>query len=203
MRLSHAHASLLRWRVHRLAPNRATEVKLSRDTETIIQLVDRHAYTKLDGSESAELSAEEIVWSCGHGGSLTFVSPAECHLLHVWIPFAGAADTWRQVAWDDAELEWLNEFLSGRSVLGHQLSAWRFSVRSGYETELRHQEEQISCALEGCFRMFVERTESDVTPGDVVYVPEAQKHGGTFCDGDVDLLEVFAPPRISEVSLVL
>jgi len=190
----------LRWRLHEAGGGSAARLRAPAAAEGLVQVLSGSCSARAGGGAEVTLDTEYVMWHRG-AGAIDVVADGDCTLLHAWAPARARVSGARRLGWSDAPPERLNDSLTGRSIGGEDVSAWRFDVRAGYDVrDLLHAEEQISCAVAGRFRMLVGGAEIPMDRAVVTHVPAWVQHGGVFDGGPVELLEVFCPGRLSDAT---
>lgn len=109
-----------------------------------------------------------------------------------------------QVRWSELKPDRPLPLIERRRLIGDRMMVSHVTLSRGFEVALhRHENEQISCVLNGSFRFWIgdegspERREQVVKAGEAILFPGNVPHGGAALE-DTVILDMFSPP--SEVT---
>jgi len=101
----------------------------------------------------------------------------------------------QKYAWDEMELEVLNDHMSRRFVTGEKLTVAQVLFKKGAPASIhQHESEQISYVLEGALRFHLDDEKVTLSKGQVLLIPSSVPHGAEALEDSV-VLDIFSPIR--------
>lgn len=98
--------------------------------------------------------------------------------------------------WDSIPVERLDGGIERQMFVGDKLMICRLRFPANLVTPAhRHPHEQMTIVNRGRVRFIIEEEEIIAEPGDVLRFPSNCWHGATMLDEEVELLDIFTPPR--------
>jgi quercetin dioxygenase-like cupin family protein len=100
--------------------------------------------------------------------------------------------------WSDTRVEAINPLLDRQFVTGERVMLARMHLKPGCVVPRHsHDNEQVTCVLEGCLRLTLGDDDSrthELRPGDILIIPANIPHKAEALE-DTYVLDVFGPPR--------
>src|SRR5947199_7530911 len=101
----------------------------------------------------------------------------------------------KHIRWKDVEIERLNPLLDRQLVVGDRLMVSRILLKKGCIVPLHsHVNEQVSSALQGALKFWIDGKELVVRAGEVLTIPPNMPHKAEALE-DTVAIDVFTPPR--------
>ncbi len=106
----------------------------------------------------------------------------------------------QHIRWADQEMEQLNPLLSRQLAVGENVMVARILLKKGCIVPLhRHENEQVSCMLEGALRFGMDGKDIVVRAGEVLTIPPNMPHLAEAIEDSV-ALDIFYPPRMDWIN---
>jgi quercetin dioxygenase-like cupin family protein len=103
--------------------------------------------------------------------------------------------THKYQSWDSVPLEQMSDVISRKLITGEKaMVAQVFLKKGAVVPEHVHENEQITCILEGALKFELEGREVVVAKGEVLYIPSNVPHRAVAMEDTLDL-DIFSPPR--------
>lgn len=97
--------------------------------------------------------------------------------------------------WSDIPREAINAAIVRRFITGDRMTvAWFELARGGVVARHDHEQEQISCVLEGALKFMIDGVETVVRGGEVMQIPGQVPHAVEALENS-KVLDVFCPVR--------
>jgi len=97
--------------------------------------------------------------------------------------------------WDDIPEETLNPLLSRKLVTGDRMMVSQLVLKKGCVVPAhKHENEQITCILDGALKFEVHGKYIILRKGDVLHIPSNVVHAAIALEDTLDV-DVFSPPR--------
>ncbi|MGH9455337.1 MAG: cupin domain-containing protein [Terriglobia bacterium] len=106
----------------------------------------------------------------------------------------------KHIRWADQELEQLNPLLARQLAVGENVMVARILLKKGCVVPLHsHDNEQVSCMLEGALRFSMDQKDFIVRAGEVIAIPPNIPHLAEALE-DCVALDIFYPPRMDWIN---
>jgi quercetin dioxygenase-like cupin family protein len=101
----------------------------------------------------------------------------------------------QHIRWADREMEQVNPLLFRQLAVGEKVMVARIQLKKGCVVPLhQHENEQISCMLEGALRFSIDHRDIIVRAGEILMIPPNMPHLAEALEDSV-AFDIFYPPR--------
>ena len=107
-----------------------------------------------------------------------------------------ALAVFQHLDWSAIPIESVAEGITRQIVTGDRLMVCRLTLAARTVTPVHsHVHEQVTLVVRGRADFFVEGQRRTAEAGDVLLFPSGILHGATMLDEEVELIDIFSPPR--------
>ena len=102
----------------------------------------------------------------------------------------------QHVDWSAIPIERIAEGIERQMIWGDRVMVCRLTIAPRTVTPIHtHVHEQMTLVMRGRADFFVEGQRRTAKAGDVLLFPSGIEHGATMLDEEVELIDIFSPPR--------
>jgi len=107
-----------------------------------------------------------------------------------------ALAAFQHLDWSQVPVEQVADGVSRQMIYGDRLMVCRLTLAARTVTPIHtHVHEQLTLVVRGSADFFVEGQRRTATAGDVLLFPSGIQHGATMLEEEVELIDIFSPPR--------
>ena len=107
-----------------------------------------------------------------------------------------ALAVFQHVDWSSIPVERIAEGIDRQMIWGDRIMVCRLILAARTVTAIHtHVHEQMTIVARGQVDFFVEGQKRTAKAGDVLLFPSGIEHGATMLEDEVELIDIFSPPR--------
>jgi quercetin dioxygenase-like cupin family protein len=107
-----------------------------------------------------------------------------------------ALTVFQHLDWSAIPVESIAEGITRQMFTGDRLMVCRLTLAARTVTPIHtHVHEQMTLVVRGRADFFVEGQKRTAQAGDVLLFPSGIQHGATMLEEEVELIDIFSPPR--------